>query len=78
MMNPLQAFPALTAEWMRMAEAVDRGMDANLAELVKLRTSQINGCANCINLHAIEARKIGESEQRLHLLAAWHDKKCKR
>ncbi len=45
-------------------------------ELVKLRASQINGCANCINLHATEARENGETEQRIYLLPAWREAPC--
>jgi AhpD family alkylhydroperoxidase len=40
---------------------------------VKIRASQINGCANCLNMHTSDARKAGETEQRLHLIAAWHE-----
>jgi len=50
--------------------------DASLSELVKLRASQINGCANCINLHATEARGNGETEQRIYLLPAWREAPC--
>ncbi|PWS32375.1 carboxymuconolactone decarboxylase family protein [Pedobacter paludis] len=42
-------------------------------ELIKLRASQINGCAFCINMHTIDARKMGETEQRLYLLSAWRE-----
>ena len=42
-------------------------------ELVKIRASQINGCAFCLDMHAAEARKAGETEQRLYLLDAWRD-----
>lgn len=40
---------------------------------MKLRVSQINGCAFCINMHFADARKAGETEQRLHLLNAWEE-----
>ena len=50
--------------------------DASLSELVKLRASQINGCANCINLHATEALGNGETEQRIYLLPAWREAPC--
>ncbi|MGR9236777.1 carboxymuconolactone decarboxylase family protein (plasmid) [Rhizobium leguminosarum] len=50
--------------------------DRTLSELVKLRASQINGCANCINLHASEARENGETEQRIYLLPAWREAPC--
>lgn len=76
MMNPLEAAPVLTSEWIRAARAIDAGVDPILGELVKIRTSQINGCANCINLHTIEARNNGETEQRLYLLSAWREAPC--
>lgn len=44
-----------------------------LKELIKIRVSQINGCAFCINLHTKDARKMGESEQRIYALSAWRD-----
>src|SRR3546814_18617384 len=52
------------------------GIEKSLLELVKIRASQINGCANCLNLHTADARKAGETEQRIHLLAAWHEAPC--
>lgn len=42
-------------------------------ELIKIRASQINGCAYCINMHTSDARKIGETEQRIYLLNAWRE-----
>jgi AhpD family alkylhydroperoxidase len=44
-----------------------------LLELVKMRASQLNGCAFCLNMHAADARKIGETEQRLYVLNAWRE-----
>ena len=49
------------------------GLDHGLLELVKLRASQINGCAHCIDMHTKELRAGGESEQRLYLLNAWEE-----
>lgn len=49
------------------------GLDRKLMHLVKLRASQINGCANCIDMHSKEARADGESEQRLYALNAWEE-----
>ena len=49
------------------------GLDKSLIELVKTRASQINGCAFCINMHTQDARKQGETEQRLYLLSAWRE-----
>ena len=48
-------------------------LEPPLRELVKLRASQINGCAYCIDMHTKEARAGGESEQRLYGLSAWQD-----
>lgn len=48
-------------------------IDRKLQELIKIRVSQINGCAFCLNMHTIEARKIGETEQRLYCVSAWRD-----
>lgn len=42
-------------------------------ELIKIRASQINGCAFCINMHTRDARKMGETEQRIYLLNAWRE-----
>ncbi|WP_316802532.1 carboxymuconolactone decarboxylase family protein [Pedobacter nototheniae] len=44
-----------------------------LKELIKMRASQINGCAFCINMHTTDARKYGETEQRIYLLSAWRE-----
>jgi AhpD family alkylhydroperoxidase len=49
------------------------GLEPRLLELVKLRASQINGCAYCIALHVREARALGETDERMHLLNAWHE-----
>jgi len=49
------------------------GLEHRLIELVKIRASQINGCAFCINLHTKDARKLGETEERIYLLDAWRE-----
>ena len=49
------------------------GLETSLLELVKLRASQINGCAFCIHMHATDLRKHGESEMRLYMLNAWRE-----
>src|SRR6188472_884922 len=48
-------------------------IESKLRELVKIRASQINGCAFCINMHTSDARKMGETEQRLYCVSAWSD-----
>ncbi len=49
------------------------GLEASMLELVRLRASQINGCAYCIDMHTKDARTHGESEQRLYAVSAWHE-----
>lgn len=49
------------------------GLDPKLIALVRTRVSQINGCAYCLHMHTAEARKLGESDMRLHLLDAWQE-----
>ncbi|HEX8888946.1 MAG TPA: carboxymuconolactone decarboxylase family protein [Pyrinomonadaceae bacterium] len=49
------------------------GLEVSLIELVKLRASQLNGCAYCIDMHTKDARARGETEQRLYLLNAWRE-----
>ena len=60
-----------------LQRAVDAaGLEPPLLELVKMRASQVNGCAYCLDMHSKDARALGESEQRLHLLAAWREASC--
>jgi AhpD family alkylhydroperoxidase len=51
----------------------ESGLDPKLVHLVKMRASQINGCAYCLDMHSIDARAAGESEQRLYTLEAWRE-----
>jgi AhpD family alkylhydroperoxidase len=73
-LNPYRAAPAM----MKGLSALDSvlqsgGLEQSLVELVKIRASQINGCAYCLHLHTRDARAGGESEARLYLLDAWRD-----
>ena len=70
-MNIGREAPALA----RALVALEREIriDPALRELVKLRSSILNGCAYCIDMHTKDARKAGESEQRLYAIAAWHE-----
>jgi AhpD family alkylhydroperoxidase len=51
----------------------ESGIDPVLYELIKIRASQLNGCAYCLDMHTSDLRKMGESEQRIYLLSAWRD-----
>ncbi|HVI15535.1 MAG TPA: carboxymuconolactone decarboxylase family protein [Pseudolabrys sp.] len=48
-------------------------LDAKLLELIKIRVSQINGCAYCLAMHTRDARTLGETDERMHLLNAWRE-----
>jgi AhpD family alkylhydroperoxidase len=76
--NPFAAAPSLMQEWQKamIALAKASSLEPSLNELVKLRASQINSCANCINLHAVEAKENGETDQRIYLLLAWREAPC--
>ena len=62
--------------WHGASLAISASLELSLVELVKIRASQINGCANCINMHTTEARSRGETEQRIYLLSAWREAPC--
>jgi len=76
-----QGFFALTPEVRKpmqaLAEAVVRaGLEPDLIELIKVRASQLNGCAFCIRFHVALARKAGVGEEKLDLLPAWPEARC--
>ena len=75
-LDVMAAAPALMKDWLAVSTAVNGSLDHTLVELVKIRASQINGCASCINMHAAEARAQGETEQRIYLLPAWPEAPC--
>ena len=75
-------FDAHAADFARALAHLDRAatkeldrvkLDPQLRELVRLRASQLNGCAYCVDMHTKDARAIGETEQRLYALTAWRD-----
>ncbi len=73
-LNVFAAAPQPMKAWLEYGQSVAKlGLEASLMELVKIRASQINGCAFCLDMHAAAARKAGETEQRLYLLDAWRD-----
>ena len=71
-LNPYQASPETMKAMMALETQVRAsGLDPALVELVKIRASQINGCAYCLRTHTTEARAKGELEERIFLLDAW-------
>ena len=73
-LNPFAAAPAPMKSWRDYGLSVlETGLEESLMDLVEIRASQINGCAFCLDMHTAEARKHGETEQRLYLIDAWRD-----
>ena len=72
-LDPFAAAPGQMQRMIDFSVACAAGFDPGIAHLVKVRASQINGCAICLHMHTGEARKHGESEARLYLLDAWHE-----
>lgn len=69
--------PEAAAAMAALQAAVERsGVEERLLELVKIRASQINGCAYCVDMHTKDAHAIGEDEQRLHLVSVWREAPC--
>jgi AhpD family alkylhydroperoxidase len=75
-LNPYTAAPELMQRWSELSTLVNDSLEHSLVELVKIRSSILNGCANCINMHSADARAHGESEQRIYLVAAWEEAPC--
>jgi len=73
-LNPQQVAPdTIKALGALESHVQGSGLEQSLIEIVKIRASQINGCAFCINMHTEDARRHGETEQRLYLLDAWRE-----
>ncbi len=77
-MEPRLKYAQVDPEGYRAISGLDRyvkssGLEESLLELVKIRASQMNGCAYCIDMHTKDARAEGESEQRIYELSAWQE-----
>jgi len=73
-LNPNKVAPAAMKAMLGLGAAIaDSTLEHSLLELVKMRASQVNGCAFCLDMHSKDARAAGESEQRLYLLDAWRE-----
>jgi AhpD family alkylhydroperoxidase len=73
-LDAMKASPGVYKAMLALQSYVDGcGLDRRLQDLVKIRASQINGCAYCLAMHTRDARKAGESDERMHLLAAWRE-----
>lgn len=78
-MNPYAAAPQAMKLWMDVSLAIQDSMgtlEHGLIELVKTRSSILNGCGNCINMHGADALAAGETPQRVLLLSAWQEAPC--
>jgi AhpD family alkylhydroperoxidase len=76
-LNPMTVAPKLMQAMLELEGKVSgSGLEKSLMGLVKVRASQMNGCAFCIHMHSKDAREHGESEERLYLLNAWREAPC--
>lgn len=71
-----QLHPSLTASLLSLGEASAENLDPTLIHLLKIRVSQLNGCAFCQHMHANEARQDNEQQSRLDVLPAWRETLC--
>lgn len=75
-LNMQQALPETYRAMLHLSMSVKHSkITAIQGELIKIRASQINGCAFCLNMHTKDARKLGETEQRIYTLPAWRETK---
>jgi AhpD family alkylhydroperoxidase len=73
-LNYRNAFPEGVNAVLNLEKVIrSSGLDLRLYELVKIRASQLNGCAYCIDMHTKDARAAGETEQRIYALSAWRE-----
>src|SRR5689334_17157726 len=73
-LNSFQVAPGVMQAMKALETAAEKsGLETSLVELVKIRASQINGCAFCLHMHTRNARAKGETEQRIYLLNAWRE-----
>lgn len=76
-MDHYQANPNVYQAMSRLERQVtENGLDRVLYELIKIRASQINGCAYCLDMHTTEMRQLGENEQRIALVSVWREAPC--
>ncbi|MBL0939318.1 MAG: carboxymuconolactone decarboxylase family protein [Gemmatimonadaceae bacterium] len=72
--NPYALAPEMYKAMVALENTVKNcGLEYSLIELIKMRVSQINGCAFCLHMHATELEKLGEHPMRIHLLPAWRE-----
>ena len=73
-LNAFQAAPDLMKAVLALSEASKASsIETSIKELVKIRASQINGCAFCLEMHTREARALGETEERIYLVSGWRE-----
>ncbi|MEU0158868.1 carboxymuconolactone decarboxylase family protein [Streptomyces sp. NPDC006261] len=72
-LNFAKAAPKVFRAVIGLDAAAREGLDPTLVELVQIRSSHLNHCAYCLHMHTTDARKAGESEERLHMVAVWRE-----
>ncbi|MGX1884170.1 carboxymuconolactone decarboxylase family protein [Streptomyces sp. NPDC055287] len=74
-LNFAKAAPKAFRAVIGLDAAAREGLDPTLVELVQIRASHVNHCAYCLHMHTSDARKAGESEERMHMVAVWKEAK---
>ena len=72
-MNLAKVAPEVYRAMVALDAATRKGLDPVVAELVRIRSSQLNHCAFCLDMHTRDARRAGETEERIYLLSAWQE-----
>jgi AhpD family alkylhydroperoxidase len=72
-LNLAEHAPEVMKAMYALEQASRKGLDPTVAELIKIRASQLNHCAFCLDMHVKDARKAGETDERIHLLSAWEE-----
>lgn len=73
MKSPVVTLPGVMPAALSLGAAAKAGLPAKTLTLVHLRASQINGCSYCVDMHARELKEMGETDERLFAVAAWHE-----
>jgi AhpD family alkylhydroperoxidase len=73
MKNPVMILPEAMQAMFALLQPIEQNLPLTTRKIVELRASQINGCSACVEMHARELRKAGESDERIFAVAAWRD-----
>jgi AhpD family alkylhydroperoxidase len=73
MKNPVMILPDSMQSLLALGASAEKGLPGRTAKIVELRASQINGCSLCVDMHARELKRMGETDERIFAVSAWRD-----